>query len=418
MTLPSITTTCRMNITIITPLLPFPLDSGGAQAQYNMIDGLRKSHTITMVYPENAHNNRKALSHLRRVWPEISFKPYTLAAQYSNLRFFASKVERMLKLLLMRNSEKFKVERILRPYGYDLTRRFKSLVLRTIAESAADIVQVEFYPYLHVVDFLPSSVRKVFVHHELRYVRDERMTQPFSLSDAWRAYMKELKRDEIATLDKYDTVITLTETDKDLLRSDGVATRLEVSPAAISTEVADLAPWNGTLSFLGGSGHGPNQEGLEWLMEKVFARIDWSADLDGCSFRIIGKGWNERVVRNIPKERVEMLGFVPKLSTAMQGSALLVPILSGSGMRMKILEGAALGLPIITTTVGVEGLAFENGVSCLIADTPEEFAGSIIRLAKDEALRSSLASNAQRVFIDNYSKEALVEKRNKIYGTL
>lgn len=407
-----------MKILIATILLPYPLDSGGAQAQYNMIDGLRREHTITLVYPENSHNCAKAASHLRRVWPEVTLRPYTYAAQYSSARFALSKVERMCKLLLMRHSDSFKIERILKPYGYDLTPRFGRFVRRAVRESGAELVQVEFYPYLHVADLLPEGVKTVFVHHELRYVRNERMLEPFRLSAAQRAELSRQKADEIATLNRYDKVVTLTDQDRQQLVADGVTAPIAVSPAAVSTEVCPLRPWEGSLSFLGGAGHGPNKEGIDWLSDRVFPLIDWKAQGRDVSFKVVGKGWTEADVRHFPAESLRILGFVPRLETEIAGSILLVPILSGSGMRMKLLEGAAMGLPIVTTTVGAEGLLFEDGVNCLKADTPEDFARAITRLTADAALRKTLSENAQRLFEAHYSKQALVRTRNAVYESI
>ena len=94
---------------------------------------------------------------------------------------------------------------------------------------------------------------------------------------------------------------------------------------------------------------------------------------------------------------------------------MLVAILTGSGMRMKILEGAAMCMPIITTSVGVEGLNFKHGESCLIADSAEEFAKAIDRLRNDKNLRQTLAINAQQIYIQNYSISALGKIRNNTY---
>ena len=97
---------------------------------------------------------------------------------------------------------------------------------------------------------------------------------------------------------------------------------------------------------------------------------------------------------------------------------MLVPILSGSGMRMKILEAAALGMPIVTTCVGKEGLDFADEVHCLVADTPQAFAYAIARLLKDASLRRELALNAQALFKMKYSIEKLADIRQQIYSKI
>ena len=76
-----------MNITIITILLPYPLDSGGTQAQYNMIDSIRHEHHISLVFPENGHNSPEALKQLKALWPEVNFYSYSYFRQLCYLPY-------------------------------------------------------------------------------------------------------------------------------------------------------------------------------------------------------------------------------------------------------------------------------------------------------------------------------------------
>ena len=99
-------------------------------------------------------------------------------------------------------------------------------------------------------------------------------------------------------------------------------------------------------------------------------------------------------------------------------SILIVPLLTGSGMRMKILDAAAIGAPFVTTSVGVEGLLFRPDESCLVGNSPMEFAQAINRLVADENLKKTLAYNAQDIFKNYYSIEALSKIRNAIYNNM
>ena len=182
-----------------------------------------------------------------------------------------------------------------------------------------------------------------------------------------------------------------------------------MSPACINSPTLPYKPWTGKLVFVGGYSHIPNQEGIVWLLHAVLPLVH-----EPVSFEIIGKGWQNLSITKgaVP---VSCLGFVEHLEDKAYGSIMVVPILSGSGMRMKILEGAALSMPIITTTVGVEGLEFKHGESCLIADTPQEFADAINLLCQDASLREKLAHNAQAVYTKKYSAIQLLKTREHIY---
>jgi glycosyltransferase involved in cell wall biosynthesis len=395
-----------MNITIITSYLPWPLNSGGAQAQYNMIDVLRKRHHITLIFPINSQNKQKYANELQNLWPDVNIKPYSFLRQLCYPKFVYEKAERAFKLMLMPHNERFIVQRNLMPYGVWFSKDFVKFVNRTIEEDNSDIVQAEFYPCLPLARYLITKARKIFVHHELRYIRNERILSSTRLTKKEEAWMHALKKEEMADLQLYDTIITLTKQDKLFLQHEGINVPIKVSPAAISTMTCPYTPWNHKLSFVGGHLHIPNQEGINWYIQKVLPLLKNKYLLE-----IIGGGWPSAY----NSEYVRIMGFVENLQSVVCGSIMIIPILSGSGMRMKILEAAAMSLPIVTTTVGVEGLKFVHNESCIIADTPQEFANAIERLASNDELCKQLGTNANSMFNENYSKESLSKLRNQIY---
>ena len=399
-----------MNITVITSQLPYPLVSGGAQAQFNFIDVLRKQHRFTLIFPENQKNSRQALAQLQALWPEVSFHPFSYVRQLCYPRFLYDKAVRACKLRLTPQSERFQVERILKPYGYYASSDFVGFCNTVIRQSQADVVQIDFYPHLHLVNYLQTSARKLFIQHEIRYVRNRRILSPFALTDKERQLFDQLTQQEIDDLNRYDAVVTLTETDRCQLVSDGVTVPIHVSPAAVSTPVRPFETWNGKLTFIGGYTHIPNQEGMEWFLREVLPLVNTDQIT---SLEVTGKGWPATYQSLHPK--LHFLGFVDDLYQVVHNSILVVPLLTGSGMRMKILDAAAIGAPFITTTVGVEGLRFKDSHSCLVADGTEAFAQALNRLIADAALRQTLATNAQRIFQESYSVAALSAIRNEVY---
>lgn len=397
-----------MNILIVSDVLPYPLTTGGAQAQYNMIAYLRKLHHITFLFPENGHNKVKHLKHLKEVWPEVEFRPYRYVDQLTYPKFLLDKTVRALKLLFIPHGRHFLVERALKPYGTYFSKRFVSFVNNAAASCDADVIQVEFFPYLPLVKYLSHPARRIYIQHEIRYVRNERYLKDFNITQEEEALKRAVFEQEIANMNLYDTVVTLTPIDKSILMRDGVVTNVMVSPAAISTQTSPYKEWNGRFAFIGARHHLPNQEGIDWLTRDVSKFLKERIHLD-----IIGTGWASRYANQTID--VEAKGYVEDLSAEIRGAIMLVPILTGSGMRMKILEGAAMCMPIVTTSVGVEGLSFKHEESCLIADSAEEFAQAIERLKHDKQLRQTLAVNAQHTFIQNYSISALGKIRNDIY---
>ena len=396
-----------MNIIIITCVLPWRLNSGGAQAQFNMIDHLRKKHNITIIFPEDSQNKMVYAKELQQIWPDVKLRPYRIWKQMLYPRFLKDKAERALKLAFTPESERFKVQRALKHYGIYPSNGFMHFVNNIIKEEHADIVQVEFYPCLWLIRGLPDNVRKIFIHHELRYIKNERTIMAYHPTEKELKWMYELKQEELDDLNRYDTVVTLTQQDKDYLQRDGVCKPIYVSPAAINTEISPFCPWNHRLAFVGSFLHQPNVEGIDWYMNEVLPLLQKAPLLE-----IIGKGWPTKY----KTKDINTLGFVDDLHEVTSGSIMIVPILSGSGMRMKILEAAAMSMPIITTTVGVEGLNFKHGDSCIIADSPHEFASAIKQLSENEDICRKLGEQANKVFRENYSKDILAEVRNKVYS--
>lgn len=402
-----------MNIVIISTYLPYPLNSGGAQAQYNIIDQLQQSNNITFIFPVNGQNSMKAMKHLQTIWKNVTFKPYSYLRQLSNVSFFLSKAERAIKILCCKNSQRFYVERALKPYGFPTDRSFTSFLNQCIDEVNADVIQIDMYPFLTLVDFLPANIRKVFVHHELRWIRNERLFQNINLTRQERLLLESEKRKELEYLNKYDEVITLTDVDKNTLISAGVSAPISVSPASVNAAPLDFVEWNGTITFLGGYAHVPNSEGVNWLINKVFPLIDWTK-YPNVTFNIVGSGWPTNIKNPINTFAVNVLGFVEKLSDVISGSIMCVPILTGSGMRMKILEAAVMNVPFVTTSVGVEGLDFRNDDACLIADSPESFARALESLMTSAEKCQSLTKRASEVFAEKYSVEAVAKRREII----
>lgn len=406
-----------MNLVILTILLPYPLTSGGAQAQYNMIDQLRHHHRISIVFLENPDNKMWAMRELQRRWPEVTFYPYRYWRQLTNPLFLYSKVKRALQLKFCSGNERFVVKRLLEPYGYPMHFDFQRFMNKVLREQQADIVQVEFYPYLSYIHKLPKTVSRVFVHHELRYVRNQRLLSSCTLTDKEKLYQRRMSEKEIDDLNAYDMVVTLTDVDCRELKSKGVHVPILVSPAAVNAEIRTYNGWNGKITFLGGYGHTPNKEGMDWFLEKVAPLVNWKR-YPQAEIQIIGGGWPADYGKSVPGVKVNVCGFVENLAEAAAGSIMIVPILSGSGMRMKILEAAAMSLPMINTTVGAEGLDFVSGDSCLIADTPADFATALETMMNCDALRVRLTACARDVFEKTYSASALARVRTRIYDSL
>lgn len=399
-----------MNILIITPYLPYPLSSGGAQAVFNMVDNLRSQHNYTMIINEGGQNNAMNREALKKLWPNVDIIYYPFTKQLLSPSFVYEKTRRVILRKCFPNKRFFKVESILRPYGEWFSAHHISFIHTLIAKKHIDMVQVEFMESIQWIHYLPINIKKIFVHHELGFVRKERLLSSFTLTEREQKMLGNVKRMELEALNKYDAVITVTDIDKNILKKEGIERPIYTSNLAVNTKSFPYSVKHGELTFVGGHGHYPNKEGIDWFETKVAPLLkDKKIKLN-----LIGTNWPAEYERDTNIE-IELKGFVKDLSDIALGNIMIVPILSGSGMRMKILEAAAMSMPILTTSVGVEGLEFKNNESCIIEDTPEGWASAIMRLNSDPDFRKLLGVNANRIFKEKYSPAVLADKRNEIY---
>jgi glycosyltransferase involved in cell wall biosynthesis len=179
-------------------------------------------------------------------------------------------------------------------------------------------------------------------------------------------------------------------------------------PTGISTK--ELLPDHGQMDYpsvfhIGALDWGPNLEGLQWFFRKVWPSV--LKQYPELKFYLAGRNAPESL-RDAGYQNMVFLGEVEDAYEFMRSKAIMiVPILSGSGMRIKIVEGMALGKTIVTTTIGTEGIHTENTKNILIADTPEGFANAICELAANPELFSAIGKNARTFVQENYDTLAI-----------
>ena len=278
----------RRNILIITAIFPYPLRSGGAQAQFSLLNELRKQHNITIMFNQDRINTIENMNKLSELWPEVRFIPYMFRTQMLNLRFMFNMIRRGFQTYFTPDSERFRIDRAIRSVSIYQSRRLERFINRVIDEYDIDIVQTEFYPTIGLVSCLPDKVRKVFIQHEIHFIKNERMFSGMHLTRREIRRNEASRQFEIASLNAYDVVVTLTAKDKQVLEENGVRSRIYVSPAAIVSADKPYLEYDGRVTFLGANTHIPNQEGVKWLIEEVIPLLksDVKPLLD-----LIGKGW-------------------------------------------------------------------------------------------------------------------------------
>jgi len=168
-----------------------------------------------------------------------------------------------------------------------------------------------------------------------------------------------------------------------------------------------------TLLFLGSFRHTPNQEALEWFVRLVLPRV-LEQEPDA---RLLIVGSEPPPRHALPRsEAIELVGFVEDVREPLGRYALfLCPILSGSGVRVKLLEAFAAGIPVISTRLGAEGLAEQDGEICALADDPERFANHVVRMLRDPVEAAAMATRARAYVEEHRDMRRMTERLVKNY---
>lgn len=409
----------KKKVLIVLPTLPFPLFAGGNQAMFNSFNSVKEDVDVFISYSVPFYKNREGdRKKMESFCKGINIKPFV----YNPLKGFHNFVLWLffrITILLKMKKKNFDYFCSQMPQLFSVqSKEYADFINDLICKYKIDIVQMEMCSTLSHVLTLQSNVKKIFVHHEINYVVNGLRVHKMGESATRLANVELAKILEIGLLNKCDGIISLSEIDKQKLIMQGVRTPVYSSFAVVNTSTNNANPnrlYN-ELSFVGPAFHSPNFLGLLWFLENCWADI---LERDSTYvLKIIGNWPKDKRIELLKKyKNVHFLGFVPNLADALNNTIMIVPINVGSGIRMKILEAAGLGVPFVSTSIGAEGLPFENDVDFFKADTPEEFINAIFKL-QDASLREKFARHANEIVRENFSIKALRKNRLSIYDSV
>lgn len=408
----------KRNILLIEPFAPWPLRSGGHQAIFNGIDAIKDDYNVYLTYEVflNEGESDETTTQLQKVLPEVKLCPFIRRIKKPS--FYSRCKNKIIRILEDKEASDDDFGNRMMSHFAPNSPSFFKFIDSLVTGNNIDIVQVEMVWRITLGLALPEQVKKVFVHHELRYVCHELEMSRIQATEYDKACYEIAKTLEVGLVNKYDAIITLSEIDKKKLIESGVDKPIYSSIAVVNTKPTETlhSKEEYVLTYVGPEEHSPNYKGVMWFLENCWN--DLLAIDSNYHFRVIGK-WNESTILRLTKlyRNVEFLGFVPDINEAIMDTISIVPLTVGSGIRMKILEASTLGVPFVTTTVGVEGLPFVSGEDCFIADSPKDFIESILAL-KDKELRMKFIANAQQKVIANYSISNLRNKLLSVYNSL
>lgn len=394
-----------MNILQLTPRIPYPPHDGGAIAMYNTTKYLQKAGNNVTVLALNTNKHYQT--------PE-SIKDICTAVHAIDINTDIRMFKAMFNLF---KSVPYNVERF-------ISKKFSEKLKELLQNQTFDIVHLEGTFVAWYIDIIRKYTDiPIFLRsHNVEYLIWERLYKnaPHSPQAQYIRYLaKKLKRFEAKYFNKFDGILAITEEDARRMREDlKVTVPIEVIPAGVDFDSFTLNPQIETLPnslFLFGSlDWMPNVEAVLWFYHKVFTQL--RQEIPDVKLYIGGKNPPQEILNLHDENEVFIYGNVPSARDFMQSfEIMLVPLLSGGGMRIKIIEGMAMQKVIISTSIGAEGIQIAPEQNILIANTPEEFITQIKCCFENQELKQKLAQNALQTVKKYYDWQAITQKTIEFY---
>lgn len=378
---------------------PYPLKDGAAIA----------STYLAKAYAELNHEVSLLSMNTSKHWFDIKQLPDHFDHYQDIYTVFVDNHIRPLDALLNLFTEKsYHVERF---KSKVFTQNLREILLNT----HFDVIQLEslyLMPYAPVIRECAPDSLLVLRAHNVEHEIWERVAENSNPLKKW--YLQQitprLELYEKTQLNKCDLVVAISERDLKAFRQLGLQKPATVTPIGLDTR--DYAPDNRSfhrplsLSFIGSLDWMPNQEGLKWFLDSVWLPV-LAPRFPELTFHIGGRtapAW----LRTLNMERVVFHGEVPDAAGFLnEHSIMVVPLLSGGGMRAKILEGMALGKVVISTRLGMEGIHAENGRECLLADDPAAWMRALEWCYRQGSQLQTTGENARAYCKANYENREL-----------
>ncbi len=387
-----------MRILQVTNKVPYPVKDGGAIACMNLTRGFAVlGHQVTVLSMNTVkhHIDVSEIPESIKDWAE--FRLVDVPAEIS---FFPALVN------LLFSSKPYNAVRF-------LSKSFARELSKLLQEKEFDIIQLEG---LYVCPYIPvirkySDAKIAYRAHNIEHEIWERSS---TLSKGIvRIYLKmlsqRLKKFEKELLNTYDLLVPITGRDSEILNKMGNEKPLHISPTGIDTTA--LIPHSKNLEHpslfhIGSLEWSPNQEGLIWFVEKCWPLIHQK--FPELKFYIAGRNAPDWLARKFNEPNIIFKGEVPDAYEFMNSkSVMVVPLFSGSGMRIKIIEGMALGKPIVTTSIGTEGISTTSGKNVLIADSVNEFTNAVSELITNDEMHQTISRNAIEYIHEKFDNLAI-----------
>lgn len=390
-----------MKILMLTPYLPYPLISGGQTRSYNLIKNLSQKHEITLFSLVKDDSERKYIPELKKFCKKVfvfnrSKTPWTLR----NILLTGFGPYPFLVIRNLAREERKAIEEELNNDNYDLIHAETFYVMPHIPKTKVPILLVE-----QTIEYL---VYKHYVEKQAPFVSK----LPF-----WIDVLK-LKFWETHFWKQAKRVVAMSDSDKNEMKKLVPDLKIDIVPNGIDIDYFSEKPKIESkipkVLYVGNFKWIQNVEAVKVLVEEVWPKV--KKEVPNAKLRIVGMNITD-AVRDYASDDIEITEGLSDIRDAYKKATVLVaPIKGPGGTRLKILEAMASSLPVVTTTVGAEGLEVKSGVDILVSDNMEELSSYTVKVLKDRFLAKKLGTYGKNFVQSNYIWEKSAIVLDKLYS--
>jgi len=397
-----------MRILVISDHLPYPLIGGDRIRIYNLLRRVADHHEVSLAALLESPDDIQGVSHLRQFCARVETAGYQQRSRLTKISGFLhyALTGRPPELYLLHSEE------------------LESKIQRLIAATDFDIVQIEHARMGSYLNIIPQNKRRksLLMFHNFTYQQYGRISQ---VERRWDRKIR-TRLNSLAMLhwepryaERFNRCTTVSDIDRQLLLKYNPRLNVDVIPNGVdirkyqSLAAENLSP---ALLFIGTMKYPPCVDAALFFCREILPLI--RRTLNPVELWIVGRDPRPDVLR-LDGDGVHVTGRVEDVIPYYRQSAVcIIPLRAGGGTRLKILEAMALGRPVVSTTIGCEGLEVVDGEHLLIADTPAQFAEKTIRLLTDKNLYRRITMNARKLVETRYDWDAIARQLLSTYSEL
>jgi glycosyltransferase involved in cell wall biosynthesis len=389
----------RLKVAFISPVFLFPADAGGKIRTGNILRGLKESgrFDITLLSPAVDQQQRDWRGELdKQCHRFIGWAPSPPRPRWQ-------RAPDLLSALPINVVS-------------DRTPAAVAAVERLLADETFDVVVFDF---VHAAVLRPAQLKGAtvcFTHNVEAEIfeRHAKTAMSAPLRWLWASQAAKMRRFEREALARFTRVVAVSERDAKKFAADGLATARAIPTGVDLDFFSWQAPADGApvVVFTGSMDWEANVDGIRFYIEDVWPRV--RAQVPNAQLRVVGKNPPAALVqRNVPG--VSFTGFVDDVRDhARDAQAFIIPLRVGGGTRIKAFEAMAMGLPVVSTAIGIEGLDVDDGVHFLRADGAGALVEATLRLLADGALRLRLSQAARELVEARFGHRVAAEVFGRI----